>query len=169
MLRGLAFVGKARDENRGKMLVRSALVLVAVLIGVAACGDGTSSGNSSTTGARLSPSSTIAATSTTSTSSTTSVPTTTVPGALLPDQAVLPVMLFVNGVVYDLSEVPAREIVDIGQSSVPYAGPPILTEEGLLSATGESYDATLNLYPANGGDPVELARGVGSFTLSPDG
>lgn len=78
-------------------------------------------------------------------------------------------MLFVNGVVYDLSEVPAPAIADLGQSSVPSAGPPILTGEGLLVATGELYDATVTLYPANGGDPVELARGVGSFTLSPDG
>jgi WD40 repeat protein len=36
-------------------------------------------------------------------------------------------------------------------------------------ATGEAYDATLTLHPAGGGDPVELARGVGSFALSPDG
>jgi hypothetical protein len=88
---------------------------------------------------------------------------------VLPDQAVLSVMLFVNGIVYDLAEVPAPEIIDVGQSSLPYAGPPVLTEDGLLVATGESYDATLTLYPTGGGDPVELARGVGSFALSPDG
>ncbi|MCP4227545.1 MAG: hypothetical protein GY773_29725 [Actinomycetia bacterium] len=36
-------------------------------------------------------------------------------------------------------------------------------------ATGESYAATLTLHPADGDDSVELARGVGSFALSPDG
>jgi len=146
------------------MSIRWTAGLVAVLIGVAACGDGTSSSSSSTSGSPSSPSSTIAATSTTS-----AVPASAAPGPVLPDQAVLPVMLFVNGIVYDLAEVPAPEIIDIGQSSLPYAGPPVFTEEGLLVATGESYDATVTLFPADGGDPVELARGVGSFALSPDG
>lgn len=152
------------------MSMRWSAGLVAMLIGVAACGDGTSSSSSSTSGTPSSPSSTIAATPTTSAPATTSsVPPSTAPGAVLPDQAVLPVMLFVNGIVYDLAEVPAAEIIDIGQSSLPYAGPPVFTEQGLLVATGESYDATVTLYPADGGDLVELARGVGSFALSPDG
>src|SRR5665811_769961 len=123
------------------MSIRWTAGLVAVLIGVAACGDGTSSSSSSTSGSPSSPSSTIAATSTTS-----AVPASAAPGPVLPDQAVLPVMLFVNGIVYDLAEVPAPEIIDIGQSSLPYAGPPVFTEEGLLVATGESYDATAVSY-----------------------
>jgi hypothetical protein len=91
------------------------------------------------------------------------------PVALLPDPVALPVMLFVGGIVYDLSEVPAPEVIDIGQSSLPHAGPPLFTEGGLLVATGEAYGATLTLYPTAGGDPVELAHGVGSFALSSDG
>ena len=91
------------------------------------------------------------------------------PGLLFPDQAVLPVMVYVNGVVYDLAETPAREVVGIGQSSLPYAGPPVVTEHGLLAATGTGYDATLVLYPADGSDPPLLAHGVGSFALSEDG
>ena len=100
---------------------------------------------------------------------TTSASGFTLPGGLLPDQMVLPVMLVVDGVVYDLSQVPAPEFIDIGQSSLPYAGPPVLTRHGLLVAAGEAYDAALTLHPAGGGDPVELARGVGSFAVSPDG
>ena len=47
-------------------------------------------------------------------------------------------MLYVDGLVYDLSQVPAPEVIDIGQSRLPYAGPPLFTEEGLLVATGEA-------------------------------
>lgn len=146
------------------------VAIAAVLIGATGCSDSTGPSSSSTAGVPSTQSSTIAATSTTSTATTTSsVPAPIVTIALLPDQAALPVMLFVNGLVYDLAEVPAAEVIDIGQSSVPYAGPPILTEHGLLVATGEAYDATLTLYPDGGGDRVELAAGVGSFAVSPDG
>lgn len=91
------------------------------------------------------------------------------PAVLFPNQALLPVMVYVSGVVYDLAEAPARQIFDIGRSSLPYAGPPVVTEHGLLAATGEGYDSTLVLCPAGGGDPLVLARGVGSFALSEDG
>lgn len=170
MLRILGLVGKAEKMNGDKIFKRWVAMLVAVLIGTAGCSDGTSPSSSSTGGTPSSQAPTIATTSTASTSTTTSsVAASTVPGALLPDQAVLAAMLFVNEVVYDLSQLPAPAIADIGQSSLSNAGPPLLTEEGLLIATGESYDATLTLYPDDGGDPVELAGGVGSFALSPDG
>ncbi len=89
-------------------------------------------------------------------------------GLLFPDQVVLPVLVYVDGVVYDLAEVPAREVMDIGQSGHPRAGPPVVTEHGVLAATGGGYDATLTLYPTDGGSPVVLAQGVGSFALSED-
>jgi len=117
-------------------------------------------------------SSTTSATSPTSTASTDAATSTTSaaePGLLFPDQAVLPVMVYVNGVVYDLAETPARQVAHIGQSALPYAGSPIATEHGLLAATGAGYDATLLLYPGDARDPLVLAHGVGSFALSEDG
>lgn len=87
---------------------------------------------------------------------------------LFPDQIELPVMVYVNGIVYDLSVVPARAVIDIGQTNAPFAGPPVVTEHGLLVATGEGYDATLTLFPSDGRDPVTFGEGVGSFVLSAD-
>jgi hypothetical protein len=157
------------QKNGARRWLVAALVLATIAAGCAVEGSGTST-SSSVVGSDTSTSTSSTVTTTSTTSTTTSlVPASTVPGALLPDQGALPVMLFVNGVVYDLAEVPAPELIDIGQSSLPYAGPPVLTEGAWLVATGASYDATLTLYPTGGGDPVELARGVGSFALSPDG
>lgn len=153
------------------MPMRLAGLLVAMLMGLTACGSTSADGVATTPPPSTPPPTATTPPTTTSLlpTTTTTSPTTTVPTPLLPDQAVLPVMLFVDRIVYDLTAAPAREVVDIGQPSLPYAGPPVATSDGLLVASGEFYDATLTLYPDDGGDPVELARGVGSFTFSPDG
>lgn len=91
------------------------------------------------------------------------------PEHLFPDQVAVPVGVFVGGLVYDLSEVPARLISDLGQASLPYAGGPTVTPHGLLVATGASYDATLLLVPLEGGEPAVLATGVGHYAVSDDG
>jgi hypothetical protein len=154
------------------MPMRLAGLLVAAVLSLASC---TGTGADRTTTTRLPSGSTSTAAPTTTPTTTPSVPTTTtagptttLPRPLLPDQAILPVLLFVDGIVYDLAAVPAREVFNFGQSSLPYAGPPATTSAGLLVASGEYYDATLTLYPSDGGDPVELAHGVGSFVLSPN-
>lgn len=92
------------------------------------------------------------------------------PGMLFPDQAVLPVWVYVDGVVYDLGQEPAGAVLDLGDSWNPYPRPPVLTDEGLVMVTaGEAGEQTaLTLYPTGGGDPVVLAEAVGSFALSED-
>jgi hypothetical protein len=140
-------------------------VAVSVVAGLLVAG---CSGATSPTGATTTAETTASTTGATTTSATPTI-SVTEPESLFPSQAALPVMVYVDGVVYDLAEVPVRKVVDLGRSDPFQAAPPIATQYGLLVATGAYYHATLTLYPTDGGDPRVLAQGVGSFALSADG
>lgn len=149
------------------------LVAVAVFVLLAgACSEG--DGATSSTLAALAPDTTgvTATTPAVTPPPSTQAPSTTVveePEPLFPAQVELPLGVVVGGVIYDLSRVPARQVADLGQAGLPYAGGPMVTPHGLLVATGVSYDATLILVRSEGGESILLADGVGSYTVSPDG